>query len=143
MTMLRFVLDTDVIIAAMRSPTGASAAILRAADMQQVRLLSSVPLVLEYEAKCTDPKHFQAATISAAAASNFVDAIAALCEPIELHFMWRPQLPDPNDEMVLETAINGQADAIVTFNLRHYGSVPSQFGIEVLLPSQAIWRIRS
>ncbi len=141
--MLRFVLDTDVIIAAMRSPAGASAAILRAADAQQVRLLSSVALVLEYEAKCTELKHFEAAAISLTDASNFVDAVAALAEPIELHFFWRPQLSDPNDEMVLEAAINGQADAIVTFNLRHYGSAPSQFGIDVLLPSQAIWRIRS
>ena len=76
-------------------------------------------------------------------AITFVDTIAALSEPVELHFFWRPQLRDPNDEMVLETAINGRADAIVTFNLRDFGLAPYRFGIDVLLPAQAIQRIRS
>lgn len=140
--MLRIVLDTDVIVAALRSPKGASAAILRAVDDGRVRLLSSVALVLEYEAKCTLPTHYEAAKLSQGDAVAFVDAVAALSEPVELHFFWRPQLCDPGDEMVLETAINGRADAIVTFNLRDYGHTPQRFGIEVLLPSQAIQRIR-
>ena len=141
--MFRFVPDTDVVIAAMRSPTGASAAILTAADVGQVRLLASVALVLECEAKCTDPEHYQAVGISRADAGNFVDAIAALAEPVEPHYFWRPQLRDPADEMVLETAINGGADAIVTFNIRDYGQAPQLFGVETLRPAQAIWRIRS
>ncbi|MFO7631876.1 MAG: putative toxin-antitoxin system toxin component, PIN family [Caldilinea sp.] len=141
--MLRIVLDTDVIVAALRSPSGASAAILRAATAGQVRLLSSVALVLEYEAKCTMPLHYEAADLSQADALIFVDAVAALSEPVELHFFWRPQLRDPGDEMVLETAINGRADAIVTFNLRDYGHAPRRFGVDLLLPSQAIQRIRS
>jgi putative PIN family toxin of toxin-antitoxin system len=141
--MLRYVLDTDVVIAAMRSPTGASAAILSAADSGQVRLLASVALVLEYETKCTDPEHYEAAGISQADAGNFVDAIAALAEPVEPHYFWHPQLRDPADEMVLEAAINGGADAIVTFNLRDYGEAPQSFGVEILRPAQAIWRIRS
>ena len=63
--MLRCVLDTDVIIAAMRSPTGASAAILQiAADTSQVRLLASVPLALEYEAKCMETRHWTEAQLS-------------------------------------------------------------------------------
>ena len=141
--MLRVVLDTDVIVAALRSPRGASAAILRAATAGQVRLLSSVALVLEYEAKCTLPLHYEAAELSHTDALIFVDTVAALSEPVELHFFWRPQLRDPSDEMVLETAINGGADAIVTFNLRDYGQAPRRFGLDLLLPSQAIQRIRS
>lgn len=141
--MLRFVLDTDVIIAAMRSPSGASAAILQAADLGQVQLLVSVAIFLEYEAKCTMLQHYEAAGISQGEARNFVDAIATLAKPVELHFFWRPQLRDPADEMVLETAINGGADALVTFNLRDYGQAPHTFGIDLLLPAQAIWRIRS
>jgi len=95
--MLRIVLDTDVIVAALRSPKGASAAILRAVDDGQVRLLSSVALVLEYEAKCTLPTHYEAAKLSQGDAVAFVDAVAALSEPVELHFFWRPQLCDPGD----------------------------------------------
>mgnify|MGYP003382016315 CR=1 FL=1 len=140
--MLRYVLDTDVIIAALRSPSGASAAILRAADEGQVQLLNSVALVLEYEAKCTLPVHYNAAGLSHGDALVFVDAITALSEPVELHYFWRPQLRDPDDEMVLETAINGRADAIVTFNVRDYGQAPFRFGVDVLLPAQAIQRIR-
>ncbi len=98
--MLRIVLDTDVVVAAMRSPAGASAAILRAVDAGQVSLLNSVALVLEYEAKCTLPIHYEAAALSRQDALNFVDVIAALSEPVELHYFWRPQLRDPDDEMI-------------------------------------------
>jgi predicted nucleic acid-binding protein len=55
--------------------------------------------------------------------------------------MWRPQLRDPADEIVLEAAANGQAAAIVTFNLRDFGLAPRQFGIEVLTPVEVVRRI--
>ena len=108
-----------------------------------MQLLNSVALVLEYEAKCTLPVHYNAAGLSHGDALVFVDAITALSEPVELHYFWRPQLRDPDDEMVLETAINGRADAIVTFNVRDYGQAPFRFGVDVLLPAQAIQRIRT
>jgi predicted nucleic acid-binding protein len=71
-----------------------------------------------------------------------VTALIAMAEPVETHFLWRPQLRDAGDEMVLETAVNGSADALVTFNLRDYGQTPARFGIEVLLPREALRRIR-
>lgn len=141
--MLRCVLDTDIVIAAMRSPNGASAAILLAALEQQVTLLGSVPLALEYEAKCLEQRHYSEAGLSHQQADIFVDAVIALLEPVYMDFQWRPQVHDPADEMVLETAINGQADLLVTFNLRDYGDAPQRFGIEALRPAEAIWRIRS
>ena len=73
----------------------------------------------------------------------FVDAVLAMAEPVETHFMWRPQLRDPADELVLEAAVNGQAAAIVTFNRRDFGVVPARFGIDVLTPAEAIRRIRT
>jgi predicted nucleic acid-binding protein len=73
---------------------------------------------------------------------TFVDAVIAMAEPVETHFLWRPQLRDPNDEMVLEVAVNGRADALVTFNLRDFGNVPHRFGVELLLPRAAMARIR-
>jgi predicted nucleic acid-binding protein len=72
----------------------------------------------------------------------FLDALIAMGEPVATHYLWRPQLRDPNDEMVLEAAVNGRADAIVTFNVRDYGSAATQFGVEVLLPREAIARIK-
>ncbi len=132
------VLDTDVVVAALRSPTGASAALLLAALDRCVTLVANVPLVIEYEAVCGLTEHQQAAGVSAADAQVFLDGLTALIEPVETHFLWRPRLRDPADEIVLEAAVNGRADVLVTFNLRDYGSIPLQFGIEVLRPSDAL-----
>jgi putative PIN family toxin of toxin-antitoxin system len=135
-------LDTDVIVAAMRSPAGASAAIVRLARQGQLTLLVSVALVLEYEAVCSRPEHRLAADLSEDEVSVFIDAIVALAEPVTMHFLWRPQLRDVCDEMVLEAAINGEADALVTFNAKDFGDVPSHFGVELLLPRDVIVRMR-
>src|SRR5438105_1561015 len=116
------VLDTDVVVAAQRSPRGASAALLMAASTRTVTLLASLPLAMEYEAICTLPEHRRAAGLTAEDVRLFLDAVLALVEPVEIYFLWRPQLHDPDDEMVLEAAINGRADAIVTFNLSDYGA---------------------
>ena len=139
---MRLVLDTDTVVAAMRSPAGASAAIIRAVQKNQVTLLLSVPLAMEYEAVCRRSEHRIEAGLSERQVEIFLDAIVALTEPVKTHFLWRPQLHDPNDEMVLEAAVNGRADALVTFNLRDYGTAALQFGIEVLLPRDVIERTK-
>jgi putative PIN family toxin of toxin-antitoxin system len=139
---LRLAADTDVVVAAMRSPSGASAAILRAIRQGRVLMVLSVPLAMEYEAVCSRPEHQLASGLSAEEVQTFLDAVIALAEPVKIHFLWRPQLRDPADEMVLETAVNGHAGQLVTFNLGDYGTVPAQFGIEVLTPREAIKRIR-
>lgn len=138
---VRLVLDTDAVIAAMRSPTGASAAIVRAARQGRVQLLLTVPLAMEYEAVCRRPEHGLEAGLSNLEVEIFVDAVIAMAEPVPTHFLWRPQLRDPNDEMVLEAAVNGRADALVTFNLRDYGNA-AEFGVGILLPREAIGRIK-
>jgi len=139
---VRVVLDTDVVVAAMRSPCGASAAILRAVRQGRATLLLSMPLALEYEAVCCRAKHRLAAGLSDGEVKVFLTAVVALAEPVTTHFLWRPQLRDPGDEMVLEAAVNGRADALVTFNVRDFGTAPAQFGVEILLPREAIRRIK-
>jgi putative PIN family toxin of toxin-antitoxin system len=121
--MLRLVFDTDVIVAAMRSPSGASAALLGEALNHSFTMLASVPLFFEYEAECTSPIHWTAAGLTQEQTHHLVNGLAALIEPVKTHYLWRPMLHDPNDEMVLEVAVNGRADAIVTFNLRDYGLI--------------------
>jgi putative PIN family toxin of toxin-antitoxin system len=135
------VLDTDVLVAAMRSPSGASAAILKAARLDRITILMSVSLALEFEAVCSRVEHRVAAGLSEREVSIFVTAVIAMAEPVETHFLWRPQLRDTGDEMVLEAAVNGRADALVTFNQRDFGNVPARFGVELLLPREAIARI--
>jgi putative PIN family toxin of toxin-antitoxin system len=135
------VLDTDAVVAAMRSPGGASAAILQAARQGQVTLLVSVPLAIEYESVCREADHRLAAGLSDRQVDVFLDAVLAMSEPLETHFLWRPQLRDPNDEMVLEAAVNGRAAALVTFNRRDFGTAPERFGVQVLLPREALARI--
>lgn len=105
-------------------------------------LLATVALALEYEAICGKAEHRLASGLSERQVGIFVDAVIAMMEPVETHFLWRPQLRDPNDEMVLEAAVNGRADALVTFNTRHFGAAPAQFGVAVLLPREAIIRIK-
>ncbi len=105
-------------------------------------LLVSVALALEYEAVCSRPEHRLAADLSEDEVKVYIDAIIALAEPVAMHFLWRPQLRDPCDEMVLETAINGEADALVTFNSKDFGEVPRHFGVDLLPPREAIMRMR-
>jgi putative PIN family toxin of toxin-antitoxin system len=137
------VLDTNVVVAAMRSPTGASAALLMAARHSALTLLATVALAIEYEATCKLIEHRTAAGLALGEVDVFTDAVLAMAEPVEPHFLWRPQLRDPADEMVLETAINGRAEAVVTFNRRDFGQAPGRFGIKVLMPGQALHRIRT
>ena len=67
---------------------------------------------------------------------------ADLTVPVETHYLRRPQLRYRGDEMVLETLVNGQAQAIVTFNLRDYGVAPNKFGVDVMLPRDALRKVQ-
>jgi putative PIN family toxin of toxin-antitoxin system len=138
--MQRWVIDTDVLVAARRSRTGASNALLRLADQRAFDMLVSVPLFLEYEAVLCRAEHLLASGMSRAQVTGFLDYLASRVEPVKFHYLWRPQLGDVADEMVLETAINGRADAIVTFNTRHFGPA-ARFGIDVIRPDEAKRRL--
>jgi predicted nucleic acid-binding protein len=100
--------------------------------------LVSVPLLIEYEAVMIRAEHLEASALSAADVGALLDAMAAVAEPVTLNFSWRPSLPDADDDMVLETAANGRADAIVTFNVRDFGRAAAEFGIAVLRPAEAL-----
>ena len=78
---------------------------------------------------------------SSADLTLFLDALIDLVEPVDVWFLWRPQLRDPGDELVLEAAVNGRADAIATFNRRDFRPAADRFGIDILLPAEAIQRI--
>lgn len=139
---MRLVLDTNVVVAGMRSSLGASAALMILLFQGKGVMLLSVSLALEYEAICMMPVHRLAANASEGEVRNLLDTMFDIVEPVEVHYQWRPQLSDAADEMVLETAVNGRADAIVTFNRRDFGDAPARFGIGVLSPADALRRLR-
>ncbi len=139
---MRLVLDTAVMVAAIRSNRGASNRLLEACLQEEAEILVSVPLMMEYEAVMSRPEHLKAAGLSVRELGILLDALAAVLIPVELAFLWRPNLPDPDDDMVLETAVNGGADLLVTFNRRDFIPAVKNFAIEVVLPGEALTRMR-
>jgi len=132
------VLDTDVMVAAIRSDAGASRRLLVAALRRRCVLVLSVPLAIEYEAVMTRPEHLAASGLTVREVGELLDAVMLVAEPVRLAFLWRPQLRDPDDDMVLEAAINGQADRLVTFNLRHFAAGGAEFSIGTCVPGVAL-----
>jgi len=134
MTLIRVVLDTNVLVAAGRSRNGASFALLQALRANRFHLLASVPLFLEYEAVLKRPEHLAVGQRNIAMVDAFLDGLALRVEPVHLFYLWRPQLRDPADEMVLETALNGRAEALVTFNVDDFAAA-RRFALPVLTPA--------
>lgn len=139
---MRLTVDTDVVVAAMRSPTGASAALLALLLEGKGTWLLSVAMALEYESICMLADHRLAANASEGDVQNLLSSIFDIIVPVEVYYQWRPQLSDANDEMILETAVNGQADAIVTFNHTDFKDAPRRFGIHLWKPAEALREIR-
>jgi putative PIN family toxin of toxin-antitoxin system len=137
----RFVLDTGILVAALRSRSGASRQLLLAALEREFELLISVPLMLEYEAVLTRPEHLAASGLTSKEVAHVLDDLAGTATPVRLAFRWRPRLPDANDDMVLETAMNGDATAIVSFNVRDFAAAANL--CPTILPSTALKQIRS
>jgi putative PIN family toxin of toxin-antitoxin system len=139
---MRLVLDTDVMVAALRSDAGASRQLLVAALEGRVTLAVSVPLMFEYEAVLMRAEHLAASGLSAKEMNAVLDAVAAVAEPVHLSFLWRPALSNPDDDMVLETAANGAAHRIVTFNKRDFGDAAERLGCGVALPGEVLHELR-
>lgn len=127
----------------LRSASGAGNALLRLVAQQQLTPLVTPALFLEYEDVLKRPEQRIVTGLSVADIDRFLAALASACEPVEIRFQWRPQLRDAGDEMVLETAINGRADALVTYNLRDFMPAAGQFGLRVLRPGELLKEIRS
>lgn len=132
---MRVVLDTNVVVAAMRSHRGASAELIRLAARKQLTLIGGLTLALEYIDVCSRPAARDRTGVTAPDAIRFAEEVVSLLDPVEIRFRWRPAGPDAGDDHVVETALNGRADAVVTFNLRDFTEASRRFGLPVLQPS--------
>ena len=135
------VLDTGVLVAGLRSASGASRQLVVAALEKRFQLLVSVPLMIEYEAVLTRREHLKAAGLRAAEVVQLLDSLAVVLEPVVPNFRWRPMLRDPNDDMVFEAALNGQADVLVTFNKRDFQVLDLRH-LRVTSPGEALRELR-
>ena len=133
-------MDTNVIVAAFRSRRGASNALLRLVDAQRMTPLCSTALFLEYEAVLSRAETRAITGHSLDDVAAIMRALATFCEPVDISFRLRPMLRDADDEMVLEAALNGQADAIVTHNARDFAAARS-LGIRIVSPGEIVGRL--
>lgn len=141
--MRRVVLDTSVVVSAFRSRKGASNLLLQAVARGVIAPLVTTALFLEYEEVLLRAEQRLATGMSEDDVGNALAALASAAEPVEVHFRWRPQLSDPGDELVLEAAVNGRADALVTHNIRDFERAASQFELRVITPQQCLKEIKS
>jgi putative PIN family toxin of toxin-antitoxin system len=139
--MLRVVVDTDVMVAAFESAAGASRQLLLDVLDGRVALLLSTSLMLEYEAVLTRPETLQRSGLTIAEVIEVLDELAFRCVPVAFDYRWRPAARDADDDLVLETAINGAADVVATFNVSDMAAGAAAFGIAVERPALMLRRI--
>jgi predicted nucleic acid-binding protein len=106
-----------------------------------------VPLVtpalfLEYEEVLKRPEQLRASQLTLEQVDQILAALASVAEPVTVYHLWRPQLPDEDDELVFEAAINGRADALVTYNTRHFATAAARFGLRVARPVEVLEETR-
>lgn len=127
------ILDTNVLIAGLRSKRGASFALLGLLANGAFEISVSVPLVLEYEAVAR--RQARELGLTHADVDAVVDFVCSQAHHRKIFYLWRPFLRDPNDDMVLEVAVEAQCTDIVTFNTRDFVGV-QQFGLQTLTPGE-------
>ena len=133
MSIIDIVLDTNVVISAIRSKKGASYKLLSLVGTDQFEIHDSVALVLEYEDVMQ--RHREEPGLSKEDVSIFIDSLCSMAQHHKIYFLWRPFLSDPNDELVLELAVSAKCEYIVTHNTRDF-SGSEKFGIQAITPKE-------
>ena len=131
--MYQVVIDTNVLVAALLSNLGASHRLLRLVGDHRWQIHLSVPLDLEYEQTLK-----RVCTGGALSGGDIDSVLHFLCANANLRpifFLWRPLLPDPKDDFVLELAVESRADFVLTFNTRDFVGA-DRFGVRVISPRE-------
>lgn len=136
--MLRAVLDTNVLVAALKSATGASHEILRLADLGVFQPVLSVSLITEYEEVLHRPE--TDIPLSSIQIDAILDRLCKIAINQKIHYLWRPFLSDSKDDMVFEAALASSSPFIVTFNHKDFQTIESM-GITALSPHDFLLRL--
>jgi putative PIN family toxin of toxin-antitoxin system len=134
----QIVIDTNVLISALRSRRGASYRLLTLIDAGKFEVNISVPLVLEYEQ--TALNHILETPLSKEDIGDILDYICRVSNRKKVFYLWRPALKDPKDDMILELAVTAGCDFIVTYNKQDFQGA-ERFGLEVVTPRSFLERI--
>ena len=132
------VLDTNVLISALRSRKGATFRLLSLVGNGRFDIALSVPLVLEYEGVAN--RLLPDLGVTVGDLGDILDYLCSVAIHRPVFFLWRPTLPDPKDDMVLELAVDAGSPVIVTFNKRDFVGI-DRFGIRVLTPRDYLQEI--
>lgn len=127
------VLDTCVFISALRSRRGASFRLLSGIGNEDIELNLSFPLVLEYETVAKRMSRTIGLTHSDI--DDIIDYLCAIGKDRKIHFLWRPVLKDPGDDLVLELAIESECDYIVAHNVKDFAG-SEKFRLGVIAPQE-------
>ena len=137
---VRVVLDTNVLVAAARSRQGASFALISSIPAPEFQPCLSVGLYVEWQEVLTRPEHVPPG-LQSEDALGFIRYLAGQCHLQEIHFLWRPFLPDADDDMALELALAAGCQHIITHNVKDFtGS--EQLGVTALTPREFLNLIR-
>ena len=134
----RIVLDTNVVVAGLRSRRGVAFRLLTEVGGNRFTIALSVPLVLEYEEVLL--RHRTMTRLSVADIDAVLDYFCSVAHLQEIFFLWRPLLSDPKDDLLLELAVAAGCDAIVTYNVRDFAGA-KQFGVSILEPAVFLTRV--
>lgn len=140
--MRHVVLDTSVVASAFRSHQGASCKLLSLVADGLLVPLATPALFLEYEDVLKRPEQRAVSGLTLVQVDAALATLASAIEPVEVRFAWRPQLADAGDEMVLDAAVNGRADALVTYNVDDFARAAPRFGLIVVRPGTLLERMR-
>jgi len=132
------VIDTNVMVSALRSKRGASYKLVSLLPTSRFSIATSVPLIFEYESVLS--RGNLPSEISKDDISSFIDFLCYIGHQQDIFFLWRPFLSDPSDDLVLEVAVAAGCEVIITYNKRHFVNV-DLFGIRVLDPKEFLAEI--
>ena len=131
-------LDTNVVVTGVRSRNGTAFRLLSLVGTGHFEICLSVPVILEYETVLLD--QVEQLHLTAADVGDLLDYFCSVAKQQEIHYLWRPYLKDPKDDLILEAAVAGGCEAIITYNRRDFGGA-GKFGVRVLTPGEFLRRM--